>query len=1021
MMRLTSRRSQFLASVAPTLLFAALANPAMAQTVPNAPVPDPTAAQPADADVSPDPDTTTAKVEGATASPTIANQQPVGPAPEESNTIVVTGSRIASKALTAPNPVSLISQEEFTQTSSATAENLLNTLPQVVPGESGFTNNESSGVATVNLRGLGEQRNLVLVNGRRWIFFDARQVTDLNTIPTGLVERVELITGGSSAVYGSDAVSGVVNFILKDDFEGLEASGQYDITDHWDGAKKNVDLLLGVNSRDGRGNATVFFNYFSRNPVLADARERSECFLEDTVVNGQPALACGGSSGIPNGRFTSPALVSPTPGVAAALDQLGLTGIDANGFKFDDTGTQVSRFIVPGDRYNFNPDNYLQLPQERRIISGMGHYDVFDNLQFYFEGIYVNNIVETKRAATPVGGSYPFQVNSPFLTPEIQNLLRALDDAETNPATRNDGYATLSIGRRITEGGTRDVTFERNAWRIVTGARGDLGSVSESFLSNLKYDAYYSYARTKNVTNSEGNILQDAFTQGVTTVFRDPNTGETSPFPFAGVPDGGVLECRNPANGCVPLNIFGPNISPEGLSFITGRSTSSEQAKMQVATAYLTGDLFQMPRGAASFALGGEWRDVSAFFIPSQGGVGDVGEISGGGYNVKEVFGEVRLPVFRGFEANGAFRYSDYSLANVGGVWTYGAGATWQVFPAIMLRGEYQRAVRAPSVDELYRSESRISEAASDPCATTAALTGTLRDLCIQTGVPAASVGNTGIQPNFQISGIVGGNPDLQEETTDTLTLGAVFRPISRWNTTVDYYKINIRDAIFRAPLNSVLDLCYNIFQDPNDPYCQAIVRAPDGTISDPGGISAPFANIGSIKTSGIDVSSAYRFNLPMLGGGAHLDIAASVNWVQKFERNPVAEISDLVTECDGAFGLSCGEPTPKWKGTARATLDWRNITTSLRYRYIGSVTDDRATRGLTSKDQLAVPVIHPEHYFDLSVSWDRKPLTIFGGIINIFNNKQQLIGSAQEQLNTFPSTYDPLGRRFYVGAKVKF
>ena len=941
----------------------------------------------------------------------------------EEPAIVVTGSRIASPALTAPNPLSQVSSEEFTLSSSATVENLLNTLPQVVPGESGFTNNESSGVATINLRGLGEQRNLVLVNGRRHIFFDARQVTDLNTIPTALVDRVELITGGSSAVYGSDAVSGVVNFILREDFEGVEATAQYDITAAGDSDKINLDLILGSNLPDDRGNVTLFVNYFKREPTLADARDRSQCFLEDTIVNGQPALACGGSAGIPNGRFASSALVTPTPEVAAALNALGLSGIDANGFKFDDTGSQVSRFVVPGDRYNFNPDNYLQLPQERRIIGALGHYDVTDSIEVYAEGIFTNNIVETKRAATPVGGSYRFQVNSPFLTPGVQDLLRALDQTEANAATRNDGFTTLSIGRRISEGGTRDVTFERNAYRVVAGLRGDIGSASEEFLTDLKFDTYYSYARTKNVTNSEGNILQAAFTQGVTTVFRNPDTGEISPFPFAGVPGGGVLQCENTANGCVPLNIFGPNISEAGLDFITGRSTSSEEAEMQVATAVVTGKLVELPAGPVGFALGAEWRDVSAFFIPSQGGVGDVGEISGGGYDVKEFFGEVRIPVIAGLELNGAFRFSDYSLDNVGGVWTYGGGATWQVFDALMLRGQYQRAVRAPSVDELYRSDSTVSEAASDPCATSAALTGTLRELCIATGVPAASVGTSGIQPNFQIAGIVGGNPDLQEETTDTYTLGAVLRPMRRMSFTIDYYKISIRDAIFRAPLQGVLDLCYNVFQDVNDPYCQAIVRLPDGPIGTPGGINAPFYNIGSIKTDGIDVSGAYQFDMSsILGGDSTLGLAASVNWLNTFERNPVAAIPNLVTRCEGAFGLSCGEPLPEWKGTARATLRMGGVTTSLRYRYIGEVTDDRITRGIATPAQLAVPTISPEHYFDLAMNWDIDDrFTLFGGVINIFNNKQKLIGSSQEQLNTFPSTYDPLGIRFYGGATVKF
>ena len=813
------------------------------------------------------------------------------------------------------------------------------------------------------------------------------------------MERVELITGGSSAVYGSDAVSGVVNFILKKDFEGLQISAQHDVTAHADANKTNLDVILGGNFADGRGNATVYFNYFKRNPLLADARARSQCFLEDTVVNGSPALACGGSAGIPNGRIAG--IPSSNPGVAAALNAIGLGGIDANGFKFDESGENVSPFVVPGDRYNFNPDNYLQLPQERRIIGGMAHYEVTPNIEAYFDGIWTNNLVKTKRAATPITGSYPIQVDSPFLSSGVQDLFRAIDAAELG-STRNDGYATVSVNRRISEGGTRDVTFERNAYRIVGGFRGKLGDLSENFLTNLSWDAYYSYARTRNVQVSEGNILSAAFAQGVTTRF-DGN---------------GDLACLNPSNGCVPLNIFGANISEQGLDFITGRSTSSEEAKMQVASAVITGNLFKLPAGPVGFAFGTEWRDVSAFFVPSQGGVGDIGEISGGGYNVKEVFGEVRVPVLDGLEVNGAFRYSDYSLDNVNGIWTYGGGVTWQVMPELMLRGQYQRAVRAPSVSELFASQSRSVAAATDPCALASAATNTvIRDLCIASGVPSAAVGNSGIQPNFQVGGIVGGNPDLQEETTDTYTIGTVIRPMSRMSLTVDYYNITIKDAIsvLGGSINNVLDLCYNQIQDISSPYCAAVVRAPDGTITEPGGVSVINANVGQFKTDGIDAS----FNMGFDVGGGNLSLSTAVSWLNNFDRTPVAALPDQVNQCGGAFGLTCGEPLPKWKATGRVTYETGGFTTSLRWRYIGKATDDRVTRGLSTPEQLAVPSIKAENYFDLTFAYDFGKFELTTGVVNMFDNHQQLIGSSQEQLNTFPSTYDPLGVRFFIGAKM--
>ncbi|MHB9881150.1 TonB-dependent receptor domain-containing protein [Pacificimonas sp. ICDLI1SI03] len=968
-----------------------------------------------------------------------AQVAPVGPA-NEAETIVVTGSRIANATTESMSPISVVDSEELTLTGTATVESLLNTLPQVVPGEGAFTNNETSAAATLDLRGLGAQRNLILVNGRRFIFFDARQITDVNTIPTALVERTELITGGSSAVYGSDAISGVVNFILKDDFEGIEVTNQYEITGDGDSGRYNLDVVAGSNFADDRGNVTIFYNYYNRKPTFADARQRSTCFLEDTVIDGSPALACGGSAGIPNGRIAGlPAgdALAARPGVQSALNSLDLNNLTSNGFKFDDTGGQVSPFVVPGDRYNFNPDNYLQLPLIRNQFGGMAHYEVTDGIEAYFEGLYSSNRARTQYAATPVTGSYRIQTDSPFLSPGLQNLFQELDasegtlqlDSDNNPvlgadglpvidpaATRNDGYTTVSIGRRISEGPTRNATYDRDAYRFVGGLRGDLGSLDDNFLTDLSWDAYYSYAKSKNTLTTTGNILAARYAQGVTTAFDDD----------------GNLVCADQSNGCVPLNIFGPNISPAGIDFITERQVSTYETTMKVATGAVTGNLFELPAGPVGFAAGLEYREVAAQFNPATGSVGQVGEPTDGDYSVKEVFGELRVPVFYGFELNGAFRYSDYSLDNVEGVWTYGGGATWQVFDMLRLRGQYQRAVRAPSVEELFSAQSRVSEAASDPCAqANAATDSVIRDLCVATGVPNGIVGTSGVQPSFQVSGIVGGNPDLQEESTDTYTVGTVLEPIPRLFVTVDYYNITVDDAISRlgGSINNVFDLCYNQVQDAASPYCQAVVRQPDGTVGTgtsgtglDSGVSVLYANIGKIQTDGIDLGINYSFPVGDIAGApADLSIGANGNWLNSFDVTSVAALPDRINECAGAFGLTCGEPMPEFKANTRVTLSVGRLTSSVRWRYVGEVKDDRVTSGLREPETLPVPEVGSVNYFDLSFDFDLDQLSFFGGVLNMFNKHQPLIGSAQEQLNTYPSTYDPLGRRFFMGAKLKF
>ncbi|MDZ4730527.1 MAG: TonB-dependent receptor [Xanthomonadales bacterium] len=945
--------------------------------------------------------------------------------------VTVTGSRIKRQELITSTPITVIGAQDYTLSGTTNVEQLLNSMPQVIPGEGGYTNNDSNGVATVDLRGLGVQRGLVLVNGRRYIFFDSTQVTDLNTVPAALVAGTEIVTGGSSAVYGSDAISGVVNFLLKDDFEGLALTGQYDVSRHGDGDTMNFDVTMGGNFADDRGNAVVYFNYLDREAVLADARKQSEFFLVDAVdANGKPILSPGGSSSIPNGRISGFPVSGPEflarPGLQAALAAAGLTGVGSFGFKFDDTGKIVSPFVSPGDQYNFNPLNYLQLPQERKMVGTLATYQISDKAEAYVEGMFVQNIVETKRAPTPVGGSALFQVNSPFLTPAVQAIFRALDASEgtvqrgangapvlgpdglpiiTPAATRNDGYTTVGYARRLAEVATRDVVFERNALRALFGLRGDLDDMG--FLKNPDYDMYYSYARTRNVTNSFGSTLAAAFTQGLTTKF-DAN---------------GNLVCVNPANGCRPINMFGPFISPEAAGFFQTSQTSSEEASMQVASAVITGDTFALPAGNIGLAFGAEYRTVDGLFVPSQGGVGDVNTgPTGGDYDVWELFTEVLVPIAESFEATAALRYSDYSLENVGGVWTYGTGLTWNINNSFMLRGQYQHAVRAPSVDELFSAQTGSAPAAVDPCARPNAATDpVIRDLCVATGVPIGLVGDPGLQPNFQITGITGGNPNLQEESGDTYTFGLVFTPeyFKGLSVTLDYYNITVEDAIAQSggSVNNVLDLCYNRIQSVNSVFCRSVVRQPNGIINTPGGVFVLNENIGQIETDGIDLHASYAWDVGfgLFSEGSSFDVTFGATWLNNFDVTPVAELPGLVNECADSFGLTCGEPLPEFKSTTR--LNWYTgpLTLSLRWRWLASVTDDRITNGPRLPAQLAVPYTGDVNYFDLTGYYtinDNYSFTL--GIENIFDEIQPIIGSSQEQLNTFPSTYDPFGRLYF-------
>lgn len=1009
---------------------------------------------------------------------------------DEIEQIVVTGSRIARTDLTSSSPVAVVDAEQFRLSGTVNVEQLLNTLPQVIPGFTAFSNNPGNGAATVDLRGLGSTRTLVLVNGRRHMFFDANQISDINTIPSALIERTEVVTGGASAVYGSDAIGGVVNFIMKDDFEGIEISSQYDITTRGDGDRANVDLTIGGNFDDGKGNAVLYFNYFDRDPVFQDARAFStDALVDDEDENGNPALVPGGSASVPNGRFASFPLGEALEARPALQDAMRAAGIDpdtltAFGIIANPQGG-ARNFINPDDAFNYAPDNFLQIPQERWMVGGMSRYQIHDKVEAYVEGLFSNNRVDQELAPTPITGTFTFNTNNPFLSAAMRDVLTQLDqtegslvaevvrDANGNPildedgnfqdlrdadgaivfqrdpntglpiiaasstardpvtgnaipgfaSTANNGQVRLSIGRRLEEVGPRQNLDERNAWRVVAGLRGDLGDAGDGFLTNLNYDAYYLFARTLNTQRQFGNVSRSRFQQALLT-----NAAGTA--------------CTNTANGCAPLNIFGAgNISEDAANFIRISATNVEESQLQVASGVISGDLFELPAGPAGFAFGTEWRSVSGRFSPDFAlSSGDVvgfnaGQPTQGSYNVWELFGEVRIPLVADMpfadrlELNGAFRYSDYSLDNVGGVWTYAGGIDWGVTKDLTFRAQFQRAIRAPNVEELFGGQSQGFPSADDPCAQPAAATNpVVRDLCIATGVPAGAVGTPGVQPNSQIQGLFGGNPDLKEESSDTYTIGAVFTPsaVPGLSVTVDYYNISIDDfiTVLGGSLNNVLDLCFNTIQDINSQFCQAINRNADGTIAEPNFVEVLNANIAKLKTDGVDLQINYTMDLDfgMLSETSTLSFYVLGTWLNKYNFTPVAELPDAIDRCAGQFGNTCGEPLPEFKTNTRMTYRDGPLTASIRWRWLDSVKDDQILNGGVDPADLAAPSISSQHYFDLSATYDvTENLQIFGGIDNLFDNTPPLVGDSSEQANTFPGTYDVLGSKLFFGATVRF
>ncbi|WP_422932992.1 TonB-dependent receptor domain-containing protein [Sphingobium cupriresistens] len=924
-----------------------------------------------------------------------AQDAPQAAEAEAGDTIVVTGSRIARPDLTGTSPVSVVTSQEIQlQANSANIENVLNDFPQITPTQSSTSNNPGGGVATVNLRNLGSQRTLVLVDGRRYMSYDVSQVVDLNTIPSALIERVDVVTGGQSAVYGSDAIGGVVNFILKRDFQGVELNSSYNVTEEGDGQIWDISGTIGSNFDDGRGNVTLFGQYTKRKPTYAGARGFSRNALSDRQDGSAPFIG-GGSGSVPQGRVIIPGL-----GAATGL------GCDSQDFSADGSSTCYNSVA---DSYNFAPVNYLQVPQERFLISAMAQYEINEHFTPYREAQFVNNRVNAELAATPISQGTPFgegtigaltiPVNSAFLAPSLRAALTTLD-------TDGDGYVQApSWAFRTTQIGPRGNADERNAFRVVAGMKGDIGA-------GFSYDGYYSYARTKNSQRQSGNVAIDRFLASVSG-------------------------CRGGETGCAPGNIFGlNNLSQEAIDYMSIGATNLETYTTEVASFAITnGELFDLGAGGVGIAFGAEWRREAGEVEPdeylSSGNVAgfNPGSPTAGSYTVREFFGEVRVPLLREsfvhkLELNGAARASKYSNAP-GNVFTWSAGAELAPVPDLTFRAQYQKAIRGPSVSELFLGNTVSFEGNAEGCDTAAAAAaGALRELCLSQGVPAAVLDDPAARAALGDPNLVnpltftGGNPNLREESAKTYTIGAVFSPsfLPGFSATVDYYNIKIDGYIAPVPTDTIGSLC---FDSLNLDYCSLIKRNSLGQIDS---FEAFNLNSGGLKTAGIDVTANYGLPLGKFMGSEDAKLTFSFNGSRllKSDYTPVIGV-DKVIDCEGRFGTQCGVPTPKWRHTLRTGLELSKVSMSVQWRYIGKSRDDDDDTLYGSEK------IKGFSYFDMTFNADvTDNFTLGAGVSNMFNKNPPLSASGQnggngEQTNTYPTLYEVLGRSFFLSGKLRF
>ncbi len=932
--------------------------------------------------------------------------------------IIVTGTRITNPNLTLSTPVGVVTSEELELRQTNTAEQFIRELPIAVPSIGSAVNNGNGGASFVNLRGIGSQRNLVLLDGRRVAPADSSGRVDLNNIPLAVIERTDILTGGASTTYGADAVSGVVNFITKQDFAGIDAVISNQITEKGDGNVFRAEVTIGANFDDGRGNVVLSVGYQQADPVFQGDRDFSVENISSFTGN------AGGSS-------------NAVPAVIVA-GGLGVVG------QINEAGTDITDFDRP---YNFNPPNIFQTPFQRYNIYGAARYELTDAVEVFTRAMFSKNSVRTIIAP---GGSffntYQFNLNSPFIPDAIAQRFGdglGLSDAEFLAArntpfgptladgTPNPDYVQFSssVRRRSIEAGTRDSEFTTTYFDYLVGARGGI-------TDTVGWEVFASYGESERLQQQTGFARFSTLQQGLLNL-----------------PDG---TCVDPSNGCVPINLFGlaGSLTPDMVDYhFSAEQTVLNRSSLTQVQGIIDGD-FGWGIGNASpvsFAVGGEYRKYTAT-RRSDDASKTPGEVVGGGgaapdidgkYDVTDIFGEIAIPLLEDvpFAENllleGGVRYSDYSTA--GQEWTWKVGGSWTPGGGITVRGNYQQSSRAPNIGELFVPVTTgLDNLATDPCQGNAPVgNAALAAVCIAQGAPAGIVNAGGILPPAagQINITSGGNPDLGVETAKTWTAGIVIAPpsVPGLAVTIDYFNIKVEDAISSASVGDIIDGCYNSgnlsFDD--NALCQLVQRNPntgglDGAPNETPGLLLFSSNLGTIQTDGIDLRARYGTDLSDF---VRLNLSFDGTWTSRnqFQAFPGA----LNRECVGFYSVNCGSIQPEFVFSQRSSLTFGDVTASLLWRFL-SGTEYEPVQLASDLAAGAAPLeefrdIPSESYFDLSLRWaidENVELNLL--VANMFDNKPKLVGSdigstAFNSGNVFPSTYDALGRRYAASVNFRF
>ncbi|HEV2531118.1 TonB-dependent receptor domain-containing protein [Phenylobacterium sp.] len=978
--------------------------------------------------------------------------------------IVVTGSRIVRQDYTADSPIVTVGAEALQKTGAVSVEKLLNQLPQFMPSVTDTSNNPSNnGQANIQLRGLGTARTLVLMDGHRITPSNPSGVIDVNTIPIALIENIETITGGASATYGSDALAGVVNFKLKHHFQGIQIDGQYGVTDRRDGQTETVNVTLGGDFDESRGNAVMAFSYGNRAKIFNSARAFS---------------AVSGASGtLPQGVWpvngaTQAAIDSVfakygiAPGTVKSPDKLGFNndgtlffnGVNYKGPLTPDFATiPLGVGSVPTGNYNTGVLNELQLPQTRYNVFSRVEYDVTPEIKAYGQAYFTNYTADTELAPSPAASSptgtatglgstgflVPFHtvvngvtLTNPFIPADLATLLNS----------RATPTAPFLLNKRFSEVGPRHENDEYNVYQLQLGASGKVG------FKDWTWDTMLAYGKMDLLVTQTGNVSHAA----VRSLLE--------------APDGGASQCTG------GYNPFGLNpVSASCIAFISRTTKNSETYVQRQAEINFQGGAFDLPAGEVRVAAGADYRRDNFSLTPdsvlSTNDISNLGTVLqnkapgvvgfnaqnplNAGTDVYELYGEVLIPILKdlpfvhSLNVNIGGRFSDYST--VGGINTYKADVEWKPIEQFLIRGGYQRAIRAPNINELFAPQGQnfpsIGPAitstgapaglnSGDPCDTrnvyrTGPNGAQVRALCLAQGIPTSLI-DTYVYNNTQIQGTTGGNPNLIQETADSYSVGAVWQPhfdmelFRRFSASVDYYNIDIKNAVGTVTASNAVAKCFNADGTSNPTYsnsnffCSLAVRDP--LTGQYGNSQQTNANLAEFKTAGVDFQVDWSFGLGAAGlddsyGTVGLNVIANMLTEMQVQLLPNGPFRDLKGSIGDQSITNVGNAFAKWKTFTTLNYGIGPFSASFRWRHVDKMIDQSCI-GKSTCTAANPPAVD---YFDVSGAWKINDNYEISGGVNNIGDKQPPFFTSFIQANTDPSTYDVLGRRYYVGVKARF